>query len=63
VRALEQLQSTLAREYGQSRGMFTELAHILPGALSVRVRPLSIPKAAITSNPEGKRMVAKLGRS
>jgi hypothetical protein len=28
LRALEQLQSTLAREYGQSRGMFTELAHI-----------------------------------
>jgi hypothetical protein len=27
-RALEQLQLTLAREYGQSRGMFTELAHI-----------------------------------
>jgi hypothetical protein len=27
LRALEQLQSTLAREYGQSQGMFTELAH------------------------------------
>jgi hypothetical protein len=26
--ALEQLQSTLAREYGESQGMFTELAHI-----------------------------------
>ena len=28
LRAVEQLQSTLAREHGQSRGMFTELAHI-----------------------------------
>jgi hypothetical protein len=28
LHALEQLQSTLAREYGQSRGMFSELAHI-----------------------------------
>lgn len=28
LHALEQLQSTLASEYAQSRGMFTELAHI-----------------------------------